>query len=128
MGNFWHDVMAFIQNVTIDTRVDSLTACLFACLFVFPGMERRVGKGGPRQAQSKCLFIHFIACKCQRVSFLYDMLIFSNFHPIVKSMSYSSKEKLHFVKNTFNLIPVPYIFFSVAYVLAYFHLKIQVML
>ena len=61
MGNFWLDVMAFMQIVTIDTRLDSLTAYLFAGLFVFAGMERRVGKGGPRQAQSKCLFILFTA-------------------------------------------------------------------
>jgi len=52
VGNFWFDVMAFMQIVTIDTRLDSLSAYLFAGLFVFPGMERRVGKGGPRHAQS----------------------------------------------------------------------------
>ena len=102
VGNFWLDVMAFMQIVTIDTRLDSLTAYLFAGLFVFPGMERRVGKGGPRHAQSKCLFILFTAwhyfflecgprilCKCQRVLFLYDMLIFSNFRAIVESRSWS---------------------------------------
>jgi len=104
VGNFWLDVIAFMQMVTIDTRLDSLTAYLFAGFFVFPGMERRVGKGGPRHAQSKCLFILFTAwhyfflecgpgprtlCNCQRVLFPYDMLIFSNFHAIVKSRSWS---------------------------------------
>lgn len=104
MGNFWLDVMAFVQIVTIDTGLDILTAYLCAGLFVFPGMERRVGKGGPRHAQSKCLFILFTAwhyfflecgpgprtlCNCQRVLFPYDMLIFSNFHAIVKSRSWN---------------------------------------